>query len=653
MYGDRRQLAIYCLAVVFTLSALIWVEARRYVLVIIAGLWTVTLFGVGAVTTVCALGCAAYLLGGWLLNRAGFSSDADISPPLAIAFGYAVLLAVFQLLVLSAIYTRFLVLVVILTSYLLARASIASTARRIVAWCHEPIARSQASWLAIVPVTIGAIQLVYASFPESHSDALVVHLMIPHQILVTGTWSFDAATYHFATMPKGASWLFAAHYLLAGEPAARLFNLFTTFATAWLVYEFVRRRADAEAGVMLAAVFLSAPLTFWCVFVMFEDALLALFTTAAVVMLALAWPRLTPMASALVALALAAGMATKMQGLLGAVPIALALYVGLWRAGSLRMMGRATLLMTVPILVIGSVPYVVGWLVTGNPFFPFYNAVFHSPLFPNENFVDPRWIGKASLGLVRGLTFETSRFMESIDGGFGFQHFLLLPGVAAALLFVRRADILIPACCAAGIFVMVSSFTQYARYLYPTFPLLSIAATALWLRASSERWRPLLVLFLCGLIGLNVFAYRSLTYTYYFFPPNPFAGQAIPQPAHPAEREFNSIINATHGRAARVLYLERSFGAGLDGTPLYVWRHLNWRLHAGSGAIKKAENLRKFLEQNAVTHVMSDDDVTPIKHPKFQQYLPKVAILEAQIGTVKLWRVGRVAEAAPETLSRE
>ena len=516
------------------------------------------------------------------------------------------------------------------------------------------MARGQASWLAIVPVTIGAIQLVYASFLESHSDALVVHLMIPHQILVTGTWSFDAATYHFATMPKGASWLFAAHYLLAGEPAARLFNLFTTFVTGWLVYEFVQRRADAQAGVMLAALFLSAPLTFWCVFVMFEDALLALFTTAAVVMLALAWSRLTPMASAVIALALAAGMATKMQGLLGAVPIAVVLYAGLWRAGSLRMMGRATLLMAVPILAIGFVPYVVGWLVTGNPLFPFYNGVFHSPLFPDkQNLVDARWAGKASLGLVRGLTFETSRFMESISGGFGFQHFLLLPGVAAALLFVRRPDILIPACCAAGIFVMVSSFTQYARYLYPTFPLLSIAATALWLRASSEHWRRLLVFFLCGLVALNVFAYRSLTYTYYFFPPNPFAGQARPQPGHPAEREFNSIINATHGRDARVLYLERSFGAGLDGTPLYVWYHLNWRLHVASRAVTSAKSLRKFLEQNAVTHVMSDDAVTPSKNPMFQKYLPKVAVLEAQIGSVKLWRVRDLAEAAPETSSRE
>ena len=54
-FGDLRQFATYCLVVVALCSALTWVGARRYVLLIIAGLWTVTIFDVGAVVTVCAL----------------------------------------------------------------------------------------------------------------------------------------------------------------------------------------------------------------------------------------------------------------------------------------------------------------------------------------------------------------------------------------------------------------------------------------------------------------------------------------------------------------------------------------------------------------------------------------------------------------------
>jgi dolichyl-phosphate-mannose-protein mannosyltransferase len=639
--GDFGDFVIYCLAVVGILSILIWVGARRYVLAIVGGIWTTTLFGPGAVVTVCAIGLAAYLLGLVILSRAGINSGADVAPPLALALGYAILLGVFQLVVLFRIYTKALVLVVLATVICtLSRRYIGGDSRRLAAWFQEPMTKSLTGWLAILPATIGAVQLVYASFAETHSDALTVHLMIPHQILLTGTWSFDAVTYNFATMPKGASWLFAAHYLLAGETAARLFNLVTTWVTAWLVFAVVRRHTGTEAGTVLATVFLSAPLTFWCVFVMFEDALLTLFTTAAVVVLALAWSRLTPSAAALVALALAAGMATKMQGLLLAVPIGLTLCVGLVRTRSLRTVGLAMLQMAIPALVIGAVPYVIGWLVTANPLFPFYNAVFHSPLFPDMNFVDDRWIGKASATLLYGLTFQTSRFMEGINGGFGLQHFLLVPGVLAASLLVRRPEVLIPAFCGAGIFVVVCYLTQYARYLYPTFPLLAMAAAALWHRASAERWRPALVLGLCGLVVLNVFAYRSINYLYYFFPPNPFAAQARPQPAYPVERTFNSIINITHGRAARVLYLERAFGAGLDGTPLYaIAPHLNSRLYAAATAVRDVQSLKNLLEQNSVTHVMSDDQVTPLGHPGFQEHLPKVATLQAHIGSVKLWRV--------------
>ena len=316
-FGDLRQFATYCLVVVALCSALTWVGARRYVLLIIAGLWTVTIFDVGAVVTVCALALASHLIGAVLLRRSGFDGDGQLSPPLALALGYASLLGAFQCLVLLGIYTKLLVLgVLAIVFYVFPGAGSAGDSRRLVAWFRGPIPRCQTSWLAILPVTIGAVQLVYASFPETHSDALTVHLMIPHHILRTGTWSFDAATHHFATMPKGASWLFAAHYLLAGETAARLFNLTTTFVIAWLVFDVVRRRAGDEAGTVLATVFLSAPLTFWCVFVLFEDALLTLFTTTAVVLLAWAWPRIAPAPAGLVALALAAGVATKMQGLL-------------------------------------------------------------------------------------------------------------------------------------------------------------------------------------------------------------------------------------------------------------------------------------------------------------------------------------------------
>src|SRR5262249_9671760 len=268
--------------------------------------------------------------------------------------------------------------------------------------------------------------------------------------------------------------------------------------TGWLVFDVVRRQVGREAGALLAAMFLSAPLTFWVVFVMFEDALVTLFITAAVVMLMLTWRAPGQKDMALVALAVSAAIATKLQGLLLSIPIVVLVAVNLFRAGSLR---DACLQMAVPVLAIGIVPYAVAWFRTGNPLFPFYNAVFRSALFAPINLVDRRWMGKGSADLLYAMTFHTARFMEGVDGGFGFQHVLLVPSVLVAVLLIRRSEVVIPAFCGAAMFLISIVFTQYARYLYPTFPLLAIASAAVWTRAVMERWRPLLVCCLCGLVA--------------------------------------------------------------------------------------------------------------------------------------------------------
>ena len=149
-------------------------------------------------------------------------------------------------------------------------------------------------------------------------------------------------------------------------------------------------------------------------------------------------------------------------------------------------------------------------------------------------------------------------------------------------------------------FLVSIVFTQYARYLYPTFPLLAIATTALWCQASSERWRPLLAFYLCVLVALNLLAYRAVNHLYAFFPPTPFAAQPKPQPAYPFERSFNTIVNVTHGRAARVLYLERPLGAGLDGTPLYVTELGNAWLNIEARAVNDLEGLTALRQKGLV-----------------------------------------------------
>src|SRR5262245_46882229 len=330
---DLPQFRTYCLVVIAVLALVVRLAAPRYVVVFLGIAWTIILFGPGAVATVGAVGVTAYLLGASLLYRSAADSRPPWPVPLAFALGYAVLLGVFQAAVVIGLYNRFVVVLAASIVCWLSRARMVADSARLKAWLVEPMS---GGWWSIAPLLIISIQLVYASFAETHSDALAIHLMIPHQISMIGTWNFDAATYTFAVMPKGANWLFTAHYLLAGEPAARLFNATVTFITGWLVFDVVRRQVGSEAGAWLAAMFLAAPLTFWVVFVMFEGALVTLFITAAVVMLMLTWRAPGQKEMALVALAVSAAIATKLQGLLLSIPIVVLVAVNLFRAGSLR-----------------------------------------------------------------------------------------------------------------------------------------------------------------------------------------------------------------------------------------------------------------------------------------------------------------------------
>lgn len=53
------------------------------------------------------------------------------------------------------------------------------------------------------------------------------------------------------------------------------------------------------------------------------------------------------------------------------------------------------ILFPLSILIFPSIYYLYNYLETGSPIFPFYNTVFHSPLYPNSNFKDARFGTKA------------------------------------------------------------------------------------------------------------------------------------------------------------------------------------------------------------------------------------------------------------------
>ena len=164
--------------------------------------------------------------------------------------------------------------------------------------------------------------------------------------------------------------------------------------------------------------------------------------------------------------------------------------------------------------LLGSVPYVRAWLISGNPVFPFYNGIFKSEYFPPENFSQPHFMRGFSWDTIYQITFDSGKYLEASAGASGFQWLLLLCGGIAALLLTHRwrgAWIAL-----IGILMVAAVFQHqsYLQYIFPATILLAVliggAYATVFSSTAAMRW-PSYALFgvalLLNLAFLNAGAY--------------------------------------------------------------------------------------------------------------------------------------------------
>jgi len=345
--------------------------------------------------------------------------------------------------------------------------------------------------LDVAIAVVAMVHFAVALMPELGHDALATHLFIPAHLATRHQWGFDVATYVWAVMPMLGDWIFSIGYILAGETAARLINVGFIFILCRLARDLVLWAGGTEIGARWAAlIFLSTPLTFAESSTLFIESVWASFVVAS--MLAVLGSRSVlsnqkyylPVTGLFLGCALAAKAVT-----LTILPIPLLLLIArhkLWRNGiGLSSLGLGFGLL----LVIGLVPYVTAWWRTGNPVFPFFNAVFRSPYFPASNFdASVSLFGKGLTWdiLYRG-TFESGKYLEASAGASGFQWLLLfLPAMFALLANRQRKGITL---LLVGVFIIaaVFCFVSYFRYAFPAWAVLS-AVIGLALSAPLSRW---------------------------------------------------------------------------------------------------------------------------------------------------------------------
>lgn len=488
--------------------------------------------------------------------------------------------------------------------------------------------------LALVPLLA---QWLVVLKPEVSADALSMHLVVPAYMADHRLWSFDFHQFTWAVMPMGAIWGYAIAYLLGGEFAARLLNFALLTALCGFLYTAARRWTARPMAFLLAALFAATPVVQLVTGSLFVETFYAALLTGA---LAALWRHREtgqPCWLAVSAFLLGSSMAVKLLALPFVVAIGAVLLWELadaWRRGRAQGALRWVLISAAIFLVTAPVPYVYAWSATGNPVFPFENQLFRSPYYAPVASPDARFSEPLTWRTPFDLTFETHRYWEGQDGSIGFLLLLaplLLPWRWREWKFAEWSLL----AAAAGGALLGLLLKPNVRYLYPAFPLLTLALAPALRSGTARRWAAAPAL-LC--LGLNLWFLPSSSFyhkTFCLDPFEPHAAEHYLASAAPVRLLVDRLNRAHPGENA--LFLETGDIAQFRARPytngwhsyLFMQRVMALRTPYEALELARGLGIRHFIYPDPATGV-------PVRESLWKDLIERCSAPEMEVGSFRL-----------------
>ncbi|MCL6701605.1 phospholipid carrier-dependent glycosyltransferase [Pseudomonas sp. T1.Ur] len=492
--------------------------------------------------------------------------------------------------------------------------------KHVISLGHELLERTRAVRSAQTPIQTGldvlicgfaCLYVLVAFMPEVGHDALAMHLFVPSQLAHRHQWSFEASTYVWAVMPMLADWIYSIAYMLAGETASRLTNSAFTLLLAWQIRNMTLwAEGSATSARWASLIFLSTPLAFaessslhiesaWTAFMMAG--------TLAIMKVSSFTPEPRERLSQLLLAGVLLGFAMAAKAVtLSVLPVLLLVLLWRSRAWVIPGLAKTFLIGSAGLILAGATPYISAAYLTGNPVFPFFNAIFHSPLWPNVNFEPPATFGTGmTWDTLYRMVFQSPQFIEGRVGAAGFQ-WLLLPTAAVAVLLGgnRKAQCIL--LIGAGAMFMTFHSTAYLRYVFPSFALFSVI---LALPFSDDKYFPRSLALLAGalLVLTNTRFIQAATY-YGEIKPSALLSEAGRE-AYLLERlpirKLVDTVNALNTGHQPVAVFASPLMAGLRADALYAsWYNLTWKCDFDTAT--SPSELARRLRQRQVNWLVID-----------------------------------------------
>lgn len=514
------------------------------------------------------------------------------------------------------------------------------------------------SVLLSIILIILLINFIGAIAPETQYDSLNYHLTVP-RIYIENHGLVDLPYILQSYFAKSVEMLYGLGLIISGQITAKLFSFNFGILIAGAIICFGKRFSSLETGIVAAALFYVCPLVGWLSTTTYIDLAVALYIFSAIYTLALYWR--TNKQGFLILCCFMSGFAlsAKLNAVLALIPIGISIlvisYINSEKSFSKSLYNG--MIFGIFILILAMPFYLVTYFHTGNPIFPFCNALFKSPLLPGVNtFMNLKGFGmgydlKSFIQLPWNLTYYSESFIEGAPGGLlGIAVLIALPfiffiwhklsRVVKLLIFINVVVI--------GLWFVIG---QYLRYILPIFPVLTIlAAFTLLCFKGGYRFK-----FSNGIINIIVivglFATVPISLISFWNIP-----ERIPYKVALGIESPDSYLSRVVRSYSASFYLNRHYDSNkirvfliapeqrfyLKAPAEYPATSLN--INRDFFKINTPEELTSYLKEKGFTHILIDTVVAPIVSKNAlekinEEFLRTRARLEFARNCVELYKI--------------
>ncbi len=231
--------------------------------------------------------------------------------------------------------------------------------------------------------------IILACVPPVSRDALIHHLQIPKLYLQHGS-IYEIPELVFSYYPMNLDLIYMAALYLGNDILPKYIHMFFGCATAYLLYNYLKKRLSITYAYLGALFFLSIPIIIRLSISVYVDLGLIFFTTAALLLL-FEWLKNSSQQRLLILAGFSCGLAvgTKYNGLIVLFLLTLFIPVLYIRNSAETKITataiRSSILFLFCALVIASPWFIRNSIWTANPIYPLYNSFFNPSVEVTKN----------------------------------------------------------------------------------------------------------------------------------------------------------------------------------------------------------------------------------------------------------------------------